>query len=219
MKITPEFLVAATHCSGSIALSAAPALDAAMARFDILSNARVAAFIAQLAHESGGFTRTRENMNYSKPETLMKTWPSRFPSLDFARQYIKVPEKLANYVYCNRLGNGPIASGDGYRFRGGAWTQITGLAMWRACADAIGYPIVDDQRLIDQPTVSALASAWFWSANGLLALADRDTLDGYRTLTKRLNGGLVGFEDGNDWGNDDRVENWATVKRAMGIAA
>lgn len=218
MKITPELLNAATNCGTSIAQLVAPGLDDACVRFEIESPVVLAAFLAQLAQESGGFASSRENMNYTKPVTLMRTWPSRFPSEAFANQYVRSPEKLANYVYCNRLGNGSIQSGDGWRFRGGGYSQITGRATWAACGHAIGVDLVGNPDLIARPSVSALTACWFWSVNGLLSLAAIGTLKSYETLTRRLNGGLVGFEDGNDWGNDDRVERWATAKLAMEAA-
>jgi putative chitinase len=217
MKLTPELLNAATRCGPSIASLVAGGLDAAMQKFSIVSPKRAAAFLAQLAQESGNFSSAREDMVYTRPETLMRTWPSRFPSIEFANQYVRSPEKLANYVYCNRLGNGPIGSGDGWRFRGGGFSQITGRATWTQCSAAIGIDLLGEPNIISRPSVSSMTAGWFWSENGLLLLADRGDLDGYKMLTRRLNGGLVGFEDGNTWGNDDRVERWVTAKLAFGI--
>ena len=103
------------------------ALNATFERFDIMNPLRKAAFIAQCGHECGNFRMLEENLMY-KAETLMKLWPKRFPTLEFANQYAKNPKKIANMVYANRMGNRDEASGDGYRFRGRGCIQLTGHA-------------------------------------------------------------------------------------------
>ena len=103
------------------------ALNTTFDRFDISHPLRQAAFIGQAAHESGNFKMLVENLNY-RAETLMKVWPKRFPTLEFAKQYERDPKKIANSVYANRMGNRDEASGDGFRFRGRGLFQTTGHA-------------------------------------------------------------------------------------------
>src|SRR4029453_2056107 len=106
------------------------ALNKAMDRFEINSIQRIAAFLAQLAHESGEFERLRESLNYSA-ERLTKVWPNRFPTVAAAEPFARNEQKLGNKVYANRLGNGDEASGDGFRYRGRGLIQLTGRANYR----------------------------------------------------------------------------------------
>jgi len=173
-------------------------LNAAMTQFDITTTPRMAAFLAQLANESGQLKRLVENLNYSA-QRLMAVWPTRFPTLDKAKLYERNPEKLANYVYAKRLGNGDETSGDGWRYRGRGVIQLTGRGNYLAAAQAIGQPLVEQPELLEQPGPAALSAAWFWKSHGLNELADDQNddndLEDFKTITKRINGGTVGLQD------------------------
>ncbi|OGU16052.1 MAG: glycoside hydrolase [Geobacteraceae bacterium GWC2_53_11] len=174
------------------------ALNAAMAQFDITTAGRMAAFLAQLAQESGQLKRLVENLNYTAPR-LMQVWPARFPALDKAKLYERNPEKLANYVYAKRLGNGDETSGDGWRYRGRGLIQLTGRGNYRSAALGIGQPLDEQPELLEQPGPAALSAAWFWKSHGLNELADdrnedEDTED-FKTITRRINGGTVGLKE------------------------
>ena len=179
-------------------------LTEGMERWAVTTAARVAAFLAQLGHESGDLARTEENLSYRK-ETLVRVWPGRFPTLDAAMAYEHQPEKLANHVYAGRLGNGPMASGDGWRFRGRGLIQLTGRASYAAYAPwALETP-----EWLAQPPDAARSACWFWGAfKKLNPLADYDTEDAQRALTRAINGGLTGF--------DDRLARWRVARTAVG---
>lgn len=187
-----------------------PALAEAMPRFAIDNDYRAAAFLAQTAHESGQFKRLSENLNYSA-KGLCATWPKRFPSLAFAQRYERQPQKIANYVYANRLGNGSEASGDGWRYRGRGLIQLTGRANYRATAQAIGQPLEQEPELLQQAEVAALSAAQFWQSRGLNELADDrnddDNDEDFVQITRIINGGTVGLKD--------RREFWARAWNAL----
>ena len=128
----------------------ADALNETFSRFDITSNNQQAMFIGQCSHECGNFKLLEENLNY-RAETLMKLWPKRFPSLEFAKQYEKNPRKIANSVYANRMGNRDEASGDGYRFRGRGALQCTGHSTYFHAGKALGVDFVMQPDLIATP--------------------------------------------------------------------
>jgi putative chitinase len=165
------------------------------AKWEINSPARQAAFIGQLAHESNQFQRLVERMSY-RAERLLVVWPKRFPTPESARPYVQNPQKLANHVYANRLGNGDEASGDGYRFRGSGPLQLTGRANHAAAGKAIGVDLIANPGALLTPRVGLDAAGWFWKSNGLNELAD---IDDYIGITKRINGGLTGLDDRLDW--------------------
>jgi len=187
-----------------------PALNAAMQQFEITTTERMAAFLAQLAHESGQMKRLTENLNYSA-QRLMQVWPARFPTLGKAQLYERNPEKLANYVYAKRLGNGDETSGDGWHFRGRGLIQLTGRGNYRSAAQGIGQPLEEQPELLEQPGAAALSAAWFWKSHGLNELADdqnddNDT-DDFKTITKRINGGTVGLKE--------RMAFWEKAKTVL----
>ena len=182
-------------------------LNEGMARFEINTPARIAAFIAQLAHESGDFLRVEENLNYSA-QGLRKTWPGRFPTDAFAQGYHRNPEKIANYVYASRFGNGAEASGDGWRFRGRGLIQTTFRDNYAAYANAISDPgVVSDPARLAQPLDAVMSACWFWSSKGLNKLADAGNETGFNEITHRINGGWNGKEA--------RLENWAQAKEVV----
>lgn len=167
------------------------AVQSACAEFGVNTPKLVAAFLAQTAHESGGFTRLVENVNYSA-EALTKIWPKRFPSLEFAKRFHRNPELIANTVYADRMGNGSPASGDGWRYRGRGLKQLTGKDNYTRCGRALGVDLVADPDLLLSPEYAARSAGWFWNENGCGKLADSDQ---FELLTKRINGGLIGLAD------------------------
>jgi putative chitinase len=186
------------------------ALNAAMVRFEINSPDRAAAFLAQVAHESAELQRLVENLSYTA-KRLMQVWPKRFPILAAALPYERQPERLANYVYAKRLGNGDETTGDGWRFRGRGLLQITGRGNYRATGLALQLPLEARPELLETPAVAALAAAQFWQSRGLNQLADDRNDDNddedFVTITVTINGGRVGL--------DARRLYWTRAKAAM----
>lgn len=167
------------------------ALNETFTRFDISNPARQAAFIGQASHESGNFKTLNENLNY-RAETLMRVWPKRFPTLEFAKQYEKNPKKIANSVYSSRMGNRDEASGDGFRFRGRGLFQLTGHSNYFHAGKALGEDFVMNPDLVATPRYATLTAAFFWQTHKLNDYADaRD----YVTMTKKINGGTIGLQD------------------------
>ena len=167
------------------------ALEQALPDYDINTPARVAAFIAQCAHESGGFKFLQENLNY-KAESLCKVWPRYFPNIDVARQYEKKPEKIANRAYGGRMGNGPEETGDGWKFCGRGLIQLTGRSNYQAFADSIETNIEDLPAYLATFEGAVQSACWFWESNNLNQFADKGDIV---TMTKRINGGTLGLED------------------------
>jgi putative chitinase len=187
------------------------ALNTAMDRFEIDTPPRAAAFLAQVAHESGELQRLSENLNYSAAR-LCAVWPKRFATVDAAQPYERNPERLANYVYARRLGNGDEASGDGWRFRGRGLIQLTGRGNYRSCGTAIALPLEAEPALLESPDAAALAAAQFWQSRGLNHLADDENADNddsdFIAITKLINGGTAGLKSRQDY--------WARAKAALG---
>jgi len=167
------------------------ALEQALPDYDINTPRRVAAFIAQCAHESGGFRALKENLNY-RAVTLRKVFPKYFPNDDIANQYAQKPEMIANRVYGNRMGNGDEASGDGFRYCGRGLIQLTGKQNYQNFADSIETPVEDIPEFLATFEGAVQSACWFWEANNLNQWADASDI---LTLTKRINGGTIGLED------------------------
>jgi putative chitinase len=163
-------------------------------KFGVNTPLRLSHFLAQCGHESGGFRITQENLNYSA-KGLQGIFKKYFPSEALALDYAKKPQKIANRVYGGRMGNGNEASGDGFKFRGRGYIQLTGRDNYTAFGKSIGKPIEETPDLV--ATEFALASAaWFWSKNGLNKIADTGATDAAVTMiTKRVNGGTIGLAD------------------------
>lgn len=160
--------------------------------YDMYDNPRrVAGFLAQVAHESGGFTAVKENLNYSA-KGLMGTFKKYFPTEELAKQYERKPEMIANRVYGNRMNNGPEESGDGYRFCGRGLIQLTGRANYTKFANDLGMSIEDTVAYLETPNGAVASAGWFWDNNNLNQYCDKDD---FVTLTKRINGGTIGLED------------------------
>lgn len=195
-------------------------LRAACKEFGIDNELRIAAFLSQCAHETRGFKDLQENLNYSA-DRLAVIWPKRFAEVGpdgklkkdakglnvpnkFAQALHRKPEMIANVVYANRMGNGPVESGDGWRHRGMGAKQLTGKDNHRRCGEALGVDFVAEPELLLQPEYAARSAGWFWSANKLSELADKGDIEG---LTRKVNGGLIGI--------DDRKKRYSAVLAAM----
>lgn len=187
--MTPEALCLATGCGQAAAERFAGPITQAMHEFRIREPEQQAHFLAQIAHESALFERLVENLNYSW-QALMRTWPSRFPSESFAKQYHRQPEKIANYVYASRLGNGPPSSGDGWKYRGRSLIQTTGRYNYARTSNGIGVDVVSEPDRMTQPITAARASAWFWMDRECSEL-----VGDVHALTLRINGGLHGLNE------------------------
>ena len=179
----------------------------ACAEFEIITPERIAAFIAQTAHESGGYTMLTENLNY-RAATLAVCWPNRFAELGpdkkpkrdakgaliptkVALSIERKPELIANLVYSNRMGNGPAESGEGWKFRGRGLKQLTGKFNYEKCGKDLGVDLVSNPDLLLEPVYAARSAGWFWKSNGLSAFADAGDIKG---MTKKINGGYIGLE-------------------------
>ena len=191
-----------------------PALNRAMARFDIGSPVRQAAFLAQVGHESMQLTKLSESLYYKDAERVAQLFKYGFDlnhngrvdpvEVAFAQGYLRNSEKMANRVYADRMGNGPEASGDGYRYRGRGLIQITGRDNYRLCGKALGLPLLDRPELLEQPEYAALSAAWYWWDRGLNDLSDAGLFDG---ITRKINVASAGLAD--------RRELWAKAKAVL----
>ena len=175
--------------------------------FEINTPQRIAAFLAQTAHESGGYTMLSENLNY-RAATLAACWPNRFAVLGADKKPIKEngklvptavansiagkPELIANLVYSSRMGNGPAESGEGWAFRGRGLKQLTGKFNYTKCGEALGVDLVGNPDLLLEPLYAARSAGWFWKSNNLSSFADAGDIKG---MTKKINGGYIGLED------------------------
>ena len=176
--------------------------------FEINTPQRIAAFLAQTAHESGGYTMLTENLNY-KAATLAACWPNRFAVLGPDKKPVKdkqgkniptavansiagKPELIANLCYSSRMGNGPAESGEGWAFRGRGLKQLTGKFNYEKCGLGLGVDLVGNPDLLLEPMYAARSAGWFWKSNSLSTFADKGDMEG---MTKRINGGLIGIAD------------------------
>jgi putative chitinase len=168
-----------------------PHLQSAITEFDITTRLREAAFIAQIAHESTGLTRFVENLNYSA-KRLRQVFPKRFPTDAAANAVANQPEKIGSLIYANRLGNGDVASGDGFRYRGRGAIQLTGRSNYRVFGGMLGLDLEGDPDQAATPEVAFRTAAAFWKKNGCNELADREDFVG---ITRRINGGTIGLPE------------------------
>ena len=197
----------------------ARAVSLACQEFGIDTAQRIAGFLSQCAHESGGFERLQENLNYSA-DGMAGIWPKRFAVLGpdkkpikkdgknqpnkFALALHRKPEMIANVVYSGRMGNGPTESGEGWKYRGRGLKQLTGKDNHRACSEGLGVDLVENPDLLLDPVYAARSAAWFWATNKCNSFADLGDIEG---LTKRINGGLIGI--------DDRKKRYASAMRSL----
>jgi putative chitinase len=164
------------------------------AKFQIDTPLRLAHFLAQCGHESGGFRLTKENLNYSA-KGLNGTFKKYFPTLESAVPYERKPDKIANKVYGNRMGNGPESSGEGAKFCGRGYIQLTGKENYTAFGKSINEDILSNPDKVAS-NYALLSAAWFFSKNGLHKMADGGSSDDVVTkITKRVNGGTIGLAD------------------------
>lgn len=167
------------------------AIEQILPDYEIHTVPRVAAFLAQTAHESGGYRAIKENLNY-KAVTLRKVFPKYFPTDELANQYAMKPEMIANRVYGGRMGNGPEASGDGFKYCGRGLIQLTGKDNYTRYAQSLEIGEEEAAEHLTTFEGCVQSAAWFWEANNLNQWADKGDI---LTLTKRINGGTIGLED------------------------
>ncbi len=181
------------------------ALNEILPEYGINTPQRVAAFIAQCAHESGGFKFLKENLNY-RAVSLRKTFPKYFPDDAIAAAYANKPQMIANRVYANRMGNGDEASGDGFRYCGRGLIQLTGRDNYAFFAGSLDIPIEEAAEYLETFEGAVQSACWFWETNNLNQWADKDDI---LTLTKRINGGTIGLED--------RKKHYEHAKHVLGL--
>ena len=176
--------------------------------YEINTPQRIAAFMAQCAHESGGFTALKENLNY-KPATLRKLFAKYFPTDALAEEYCAKPNKqeaIASRIYASRMGNGDEASGDGYKYCGRGLIQLTGKSNYIAFADSLEITPEEASQYLATFEGAAQSACWFWESNKLNQWADKGDI---LTLTKRINGGTIGLED--------RIKHYEHVLHVLGV--
>ena len=166
------------------------ALNKILPDYDITTPARIAAFIAQTAHESGGYTALHENLNY-QAASLCRVWP-RYFNANNANDYAHQPEKIANRAYANRMGNGDEASGDGWRFCGRGLLQVTGHDNYQAFADSVQTDINEIPAYLQTFEGAVQSACWFWENNNLNHWADAGNIE---KMTQIINGGQLGIDD------------------------
>ena len=182
------------------------AIIATCQEFEINTPQRIASFLAQTSHESGGYTMLTENLNY-RSATLAACWPNRFAVLGADKKPVKEngklvptavansiagkPELIANLVYSSRMGNGPAESGEGWKFRGRGLKQLTGKDNYTRCGASLGVDLVSNPDLLLEPMYAARSAGWFYKTNNLSSFADVGDIKG---MTKRINGGFIGLE-------------------------
>jgi putative chitinase len=166
---------------------------------------RIAAFVAQCAHESGNFRFIQENLNY-RWASLRKTFPKYFPTDELAQQYEKKPEKIANRIYANRMGNGDEASGDGWRYRGRGLIQLTGKDNYTFFAGSLGIEVEEAADYLATFEGAAQSACFFWEQNNINRFADAGDIRG---MTRAINGGYIGLED--------RIKHYEHALHVMGV--
>jgi putative chitinase len=167
------------------------ALSQLLPDYEIDTPQRIAAFIAQCSHESGGFTALKENLNY-RAVTLRKVFPKYFSNDDLANAYAGKQEMIANKVYASRMGNGDESSGDGFRYCGRGLIQLTGKSNYQAFADSLEMNVEDVPEYLQSFEGAAQSACWFWESNNLNRFADTGDIKG---MTKVINGGYIGLDD------------------------
>jgi putative chitinase len=184
------------------------ALSQLLPDYDINTPRRIAAFVAQCAHESGNFIALKENLNY-RPASLVKLFSKYFPTQALAEEYCARPNKqeaIANRIYANRMGNGPEESGDGYRFCGRGLIQLTGRDNYSWFAASLQIPVEEASQYLETFEGAAQSACWFWETNNLNVFADADDI---KMMTRRINGGFIGLED--------RIKHYEHAKHILGV--
>ncbi len=181
------------------------AINEILPEYEINTPHRVAAFIAQCAHESGGFKFLKENLNYKAP-SLRRVFAKYFPTDDLARAYEKRPQMIANRVYANRMGNGPEESGDGWKYCGRGLIQLTGKNNYTFFAASLDMDVEDVPEYLETFEGAVQSACFFWEQNNLNQWADKGDI---LTLTKKINGGTIGL--------DDRIKHYNHALHVLGI--
>lgn len=166
---------------------------------------RVAGFIAQCGHESASFKLVRENLNYSA-EGLRRVFSKYFPTLELATQYARQPQKIASRVYANRMGNGSEASGDGWKYRGRGFIQLTGKTNYTACGKDLGLDLVNKPEMVEKTKAAVATALWYWQKNNINRFCDADDIKG---MTKAINGGYHGL--------DERTRYYEKAKEVLSV--
>lgn len=192
---------------GVIPKSVVDELPTLIDKCHITTPLRMAHFLSQCSHESGGFTALRENLNYSA-KGLMTTFKKYFPTEELAKQYERQPEKIGNRVYANRMANGDEASGDGFKFRGRGYIQLTGKENYKAFGTFLGIDLTENPDLV-ATKYPLLSAGYFFNKNNLWVICDRgEGVETITSLTKRINGGTIGL--------DDRILKFKKFKAILG---
>ncbi len=181
------------------------ALSQLLPDYEINTPQRIAAFIAQCAHESGSFVFLTENLNY-KAESLMKIFPKYFSDTSTAKAYEKKPEKIANRIYANRMGNSDEASGDGWKYRGRGLIQLTGKTNYSWFAASLEISPEEAAEYTQTFEGAAQSACWFWETNKLNNEADKGDI---KTMTRKINGGFIGL--------DDRIKHYQHALHVLGV--
>lgn len=181
------------------------ALSQLLPDYEINTPQRIASFIAQCAHESGNFIFLSENLNY-KAESLVKIFHKYFPTIESTNGYAKNPQKIANKIYANRMGNGDELSGDGYKYRGRGLIQLTGKTNYTWFAASLEISAEEAAEYTQTFEGAAQSACWFWETNKLNQYADTGDI---LTMTKRINGGTIGLED--------RKKHYAHALHVLGV--
>ena len=179
----------AMHVRPETAALYAPHLDAAARGWGVADYA-LPMWLAQLAHESAMFERMVESLNYTKAAQIRRTWPKRFANNSAAVAFVSKPERLANFVYANRLGNGDAASGDGWKYRGRGLIQVTGKDNYSDAGEALGLPLLEEPELLEEPVRAADAAGWFWKRHDLNRFASN-----INACTRAINGRITGLPE------------------------
>jgi putative chitinase len=196
MKITTDQLkkIIGTIYADDKITKLVDALNQTFEKYEINTQLRICHFMAQVIHESGSFKAVSENLNYSA-DGLMKIFPKYF-TLELANAYARKPEMIANHVYCNRMGNGDEKSGEGFKFRGRSYMQITGKSNYLRLKESLQIDIINKPELLEQLPYSMMAAGWYWSSRLLNSYADKDNI---LAITKAINGGTIGLDDRKLW--------------------
>ncbi len=202
--VTPEQLKGLAPSAKQQCLSAFDAADTVLAKYGINENAkRVAHFMAQILHESGALCIIKESLNYSSAKRIMAVWPKRFPTEESAQPYVKNPQALANKVYGGRMGN--VDPDDGWKFIGRGLLQITGRESYEKFGKILGIDLVANPDLAADPQWSLAIACEEWKEKGCNPCADADDI---QAITKKINGGLIGFDERKKWWEKTKVV-WA----------
>ncbi len=204
MRVTKDLIIAVAPNNGA-PQHVADVLTENLEQFQVNSPERLAAFVAQMAHESE-FEPVRENLMYTNPVRLAQIFPSSFTVVS-AMRYVGKPRAIANRAYANRLGNGSEASGDGWNYRGGGIIQITGKDNYKALSAATGIDYIKNPDLITQTEGGIVSGLWWWHGHGLNTLAD---FKAFSRITRVINGPAL-------LGEADRERRWNLARAALGL--